>query len=394
MNNRVLTAVLCGSFLLQGCSPSWQQPRNTGGQDNLYAAEGRDFPSSEGALGDNATRWNMSRCSPLSPVMSSGYTNEGAPLSTGDLVQLVLPNNETPSGYFKVEANGNLNLGPLGILRVSGLNIEEAESVLQARLVSTGYFRPGHSRATLRMADRAPLRVFVNGAVFVPGRPTINTKSHDDRDGVYDTAGGDISTGRSLSNALFSGGGVRPDADIAHVHVKGTGGEHIVDVTGIISGHRSEDPVLREGDEVSVPSRGCFQTELARPSPITPPGIRVFVSNLTVPANSNASSAINKDATNVPYGTRLTQAMIGANCVGGTQSTNANRFVVLMSINPATGRMEVVERRIENLVRRSDRDGFNPVLMPGDAIACYDSAVTNIQDIMKSVVQAISSPAR
>jgi hypothetical protein len=42
----------------------------------------------------------------------------------------------------------------------------------------------------------------------------------------------------------------------------------------------------------------------------------------------------------------------------------------------------VISRPVEALVRRADRDGFDPYLMPGDAIACYDSAITNFGDVV------------
>ena len=41
----------------------------------------------------------------------------------------------------------------------------------------------------------------------------------------------------------------------------------------------------------------------------------------------------------------------------------------------------VIERDIENLLRRADRDDYDPYLLPGDALACYDSSVTNITEI-------------
>jgi len=83
--------------------------------------------------------------------------------------------------------------------------------------------------------------------------------------------------------------------------------------------------------------------------------------------------------------TRSTQALVSANCVGGTQSTNADRWAVLISANPISGESEVIERRIEALVRRSDRDGFNPVVLPGDGIACYDSMFANVRDVLRTI---------
>jgi hypothetical protein len=75
------------------------------------------------------------------------------------------------------------------------------------------------------------------------------------------------------------------------------------------------------------------------------------------------------------------QAVIDSNCVGGSRSTNANRSSVLFSRNPITGVSAVIERDIEKLLRRANRDDYDPYLLPGDSLACYDSSVTNITEI-------------
>ena len=45
----------------------------------------------------------------------------------------------------------------------------------------------------------------------------------------------------------------------------------------------------------------------------------------------------------------------------------------------------MIERDIENLLRRADRDDYDPYLLPGDALACYDSTVTNITEIARVI---------
>ena len=114
------------------------------------------------------------------------------------------------------------------------------------------------------------------------------------------------------------------------------------------------------------------------------------MSNLTRPAASNAASAIGQEATRLPYGTRFLQGLVSANCVGGTQATNARRWGVLISRNPVTGQSEVIARSVEDLVRRADRDDFNPLLLPNDAIACYDSHATNARDVIAMMAEAVS----
>ena len=144
------------------------------------------------------------------------------------------------------------------------------------------------------------------------------------------------------------------------------------------------------GDRVIVPSRSCFDADLARPTPLTPPGIRVYMSNLTRSANNNAGAGIGKDTTSLPYGTRLLQALVAANCVGGSYM-QSDRRAVLISRNPINQRSVVIERDIEKLVRGADRDAYDPFLMPGDAIACYDSRWTNLSEAIGMVSQGVST---
>jgi hypothetical protein len=228
----------------------------------------------------------------------------------------------------------------------------------------------------------------VTGAVFQPGQVVINDPSPSQIDPMRAAAIGDHALGRTLANALSSAAGVRPDADLAHVVLQHGMQRRTVDLSGILTGQNTDNPMLADGDLVVVPSLHCFQNALARPTPITPPGVKIFFSNLTTPAGSNASAEVSANATSLPYGTRLLQALVAGNCVGGTKMTNADRSAVLITTNLSTGASEVIERRIESLVRRADRDDFNPVLMNNDAIACYDSFYQNIRDVLNSLGNA------
>jgi hypothetical protein len=143
------------------------------------------------------------------------------------------------------------------------------------------------------------------------------------------------------------------------------------------------------GDRVIVPSTGCFQAQLVRPSQITPKGFRVFMSNLIDSAGDNSSAAVGQYSTSLPYGTRLLQAAVSANCVGGKDWTNAPRRVVLSSKNPITGETQVIERSVEDLMTMPNKAQINPYLMPNDAVACYDSTITNYRDIAKTLAEII-----
>jgi len=78
----------------------------------------------------------------------------------------------------------------------------------------------------------------------------------------------------------------------------------------------------------------------------------------------------------------------------GRDIRRASRFdrrAVLISRNPMNGQSIVIERDIEKLVRGANRDALNPFLMPGDAIACYDSRWTNFREAVGLVTDAVNT---
>jgi len=187
-------------------------------------------------------------------------------------------------------------------------------------------------------------------------------------------------------------GGITPYADIQHVKLVRRQVEQTLDLTGLFTGDLLADLPLVAGDQIIVPKLEKFQAYLVRPSQITIPGMKVFISNLTVPATSNASSAVSglQGGISLSYGARFSQAIIAGNCAGGTQITNSNRFALLLRTNRLTGETSVLERPIEDLLRKPNNDLDNPLLLPDDAVACYDSVVTNVRDVFRSLTDFIN----
>jgi polysaccharide export outer membrane protein len=160
----------------------------------------------------------------------------------------------------------------------------------------------------------------------------------------------------------------------------------ILDLSGVFTGEEVDDVPLIAGDRVVVPILAKQQNNLVRPSQITPPGIRVFLSNLTIPAPSNATGS------SFPYGARFSQAVISANCLGGTFPTNSQRRAVLVRTDRQTGETEVFDRGIEQLIRDSTDDTNNPFLMPEDGVGCYDSTVTEARDVVRTITDILLTP--
>jgi protein involved in polysaccharide export with SLBB domain len=304
----------------------------------------------------------------------------GERLTRNDLVNIRVGDDETFNGDYVVSRDGTIKLPFLSPIRAQGRLSDQIESDIAAQLIAKDFFteRP---RISVRVADFASVTVGVSGAVFEPRAVEIGGVPGDQVDSRRQGALGASTEGRNLSAALRAAGGVRPDADISSVEVRRAGTLYKLDMRGVFEGQNAVDIMLLTGDEIFVPSRICFQEDLMRPSPISPPGISLFLSNLTQPATGNAPSAVGRDVREIPYGTRYLQAVINTNCVGGARATSANRSSVLFSRNPVTKVSVVIERDIENLLRRADRDDYDPFLLPGDSIACYDSTITNVSEI-------------
>lgn len=333
---------------------------------------------------------NARKCLPYGGASGKGGKGKGTTiaaavlrnerLSRNDLVDVRVGDDETFNGDYVISRDGTLKLPFLSPIKAQGRSTAQIEDDILNQLISKEFYEDA-PRISVRVADFASVVVGVSGAVFEPHTVEIGGVSGENLDSRRQAALGAAGEGRNLSAALRAAGGVRPDADISSVQVRRAGQVYRLDMRGVFEGQNSVDIMLLTGDEVWVPSRQCFQEDLMRPSPISPPGVSLFLSNLTQPATDNASSAIGRSVREVPYGTRYLQAVVDTNCVGGPRSTSADRSSVLFSRNPVTGVSVVIERDIEDLLRRADRDDYDPYLLPGDAIACYDSTITNITEI-------------
>ena len=384
----ILTLLLC-----TGCS-AYERPANLEpvAEGTAYQAQWREPDVSRGN-GDylRSAAMNAQTCLPLgghdgrgkgSAIAAAALTGER--LTRNDLVDVRVGDDETFNGDYVISRDGTLKLPFLSPIRAQGRSTAQIEADIAQQLLAKDFYTDP-PRVSVRAADFASVTVGVSGAVFEPRAVEIGGVSGDRLDTRRQEALGASTEARNLSAALRAAGGVRPDADISAIQVRRGGQVYRLDMRGVFEGQNAVDIMLLTGDEVIVPSRQCFQDDLMRPSPISPPGVSLYLSNLTQPATNNAASAIGQTVREVPYGTRYMQAVIDANCVGGPRSTSADRSAVLFTRNPVTGVSAVIERDIEDLLRRADRDDYDPYLLPGDALACYDSTVTDIAEIARVI---------
>ncbi|MFD1341119.1 polysaccharide biosynthesis/export family protein [Litorisediminicola beolgyonensis] len=379
--------LLCCTALF-ACGPA-RSPENIEpvAEGGGYQAQYRTPPARiETPVVLNSARINAASCTaPLGGQAGSKFGSIPAPLlgerlSRNDLLDVRIGEDEVLTGRYVVSGDGTLKLPFLDPVPAQGRSPAEVERSLRTALLRERLYDVA-PLLSVRVADFSGVTVGVSGAVFEPHAVEIGGLRAGDIDRARQEALGASTDARSLAAAIRAVGGIRPDADLSAIELVRGGSRYRLDLRGVYEGVGVADIMLLAGDEVVVPTRRCFQDDLMRPSPVSPAGVSLFLSNLTQPASNNASSAIGRDVREIPWGTRFMQAVVDANCVGGSRATSASRSAVLFTRNPVTGVSTVIERDIEDMLRRPDRDDYDPYLLPGDAIACYDSAVTNIAEV-------------
>ncbi|MGV6839312.1 MAG: polysaccharide biosynthesis/export family protein [Planktomarina sp.] len=385
------------------CSPQ-RNPDNIEEHNDAKAYQAQYRTPSVSSRSDgflHATRLNAQGCLPFRGDQNGATIGKIGPfvpaalhketLSRGDLVEIRVEDDEVFSGDYVVSRDGSLKLPFVRAIPAERRSPSDIESALSRALVA-GNFYAERPRVSVLLTDFASARVSVSGAVFEPRPIDLGGARGDRIDQRRQAARGAWTESRNLTSALRAAGGVRPDADLSAVELRRAGRVYQLDLRPVIRGTNFDDIFLLTGDEIFVPSRQCFQDWMMVPSPISPPGINLLMSNLTVPANSNSLSAIGKDSRQMPYGSRFMQGVVSANCVGGTRFTRSDRAAALFSRNPLSDVSVVIERRIENMRGRADRDDYDPYLLPGDAIACYDSKITDLADVA-SIIGLVGAAA-
>jgi polysaccharide biosynthesis/export protein len=321
-------------------------------------------------------------------VLTAGEA-QATPLTAGDRVQLVLENGEGFSGKYQIDLQGQIALPYAGAVKIAGMDAAQASQAVTQRLEAQGLFRPGAARTTMQVLWWAPLNVSVSGEVFNPGTQAVNMPASRDRTiERAEEIPGAYAPNRNLSDALKAAGGITTWADLSRVALRRGGLTTVHDVRHLLSGQPGIDPALQEGDELTVARLAQPEPLQARPSAITPPGIKVFAGNM-VQSQNNAPAANALGALPMAYGSRLSQAVVAINCAGGINWSNASRMASLVRTERTTGQTRRWNVPVEKLLDEGS-DEINPLLQEGDALACYDSQVTGWREVFKVLTDILS----
>ena len=322
-------------------------------------------------------------------IQSASFPN--LVIAAGDVLKIRINDMEKLDGLYQVTANGELELPFAESLKVSGLSRRQAIDTLEKELVRLNWFYSDQVQVELSAVKLAPVMVSVTGAVFNSGRVSVNNRPTAKAEEMVQRVGGGFSQGRDIIAGINAAGGLRPDADIANIYIKRNNQVIRLNLTPLIDGKGNvTTPQLTSGDQLYIPSTGIESIALIKPSQVTPPGLRLFLSNLIAPSLSNAQGAVGSDSTRLPYGSSLLDSAVSANCVGGTHSANASRSVLFITRNYGNQKQLVISRSINQLLAKSSDRTINPFVMPNDAVACYDSKFTNFRDVARGIGELIN----
>lgn len=176
---------------------------------------------------------NQTRINPQLIAQQAAYT-----LGTGDRVRVDVFDVPEYSGEYLVLIDGSLNLPIIGSVNVRGLTLPQATQLI------TREYAPYVRRpiVTVSLLEPRPIKVAVAGEVNRPGSFKVNLE------------GSEFPT---LTQAITLAGGTTGAADVSSIQIRRQAGSgEVVNLLALIrSGDLSQDPLLRDGDEIFVPTR-------------------------------------------------------------------------------------------------------------------------------------------
>lgn len=322
-------------------------------------------------------------------TLGSVVARRPLPLSPGDRLRISIPGigAEDFNGVYEVNLSGDLELPYVAPLTAVGYTPEALEQQVESTLINQQIFRPGLLKVSVQVLDYSPVQVSVTGDVFEPGRLLVaGDEETPEADGEAINISGDYPVERYLTSTLLAAGGVQPTADISQVQILRGTQSTVVDLSGILTGDVVEDIPLIAGDQVIVPSKGVFQKSLVRPTQITPQTVELYVSNITEPGGNSLESSDDINTASFEYGTNLVQALVASECIGGSRSTNADRRALLIQTDTISGELNTDEYSVQTLISQAtESPDETPLLMPNDAIACYDSSIVNTRNLFDTI---------
>jgi len=205
--------------------------------DTLPRRSLRDSVLRDSLLRDSTMRDSAARAavSAMSDTLPPPRTTDSASRATGtlrqgDILQLKVYRDSELSGTYLIEANGNVQIPGLGVVRAAGLRPEQVSRALVDALRARGFNDP-------ELAIRTEINVSLLGEVHKPLLYAIDP-------------------GLSLIQLITMAGGPTDAGDLRKVRVVRDGRVFVVDVQSALDGGPAGRIALYSNDVVYVPKKG------------------------------------------------------------------------------------------------------------------------------------------
>ncbi len=314
---------------------------------------------------------------PTTPVIDNPYL-----LGVGDQLQLTVFGVEQYSGERLVLPDGTINLQGLGPVKVSGLTIPQAQQLISQRYAAI----LRQPIVTLNLIAPRQIQIAIAGEVMRPGSYSLSGGGQNDAQFAR------------LSQAIKIAGGITQSADLSLVQLRRNDPRQpVVSLnlsTLLQNGDLSQDPILRDGDSIFIPTATSFDPletrQLISSSLMAPPSQSiqvVVVGEVRRPgAYSLAQEGGNNDSggdANIPAATRMNLPTVtkAIQTAGGITNSADIRNIEVRRITQ-TG-LQTTQVNLWELLQSGDinQDLF---LQEGDTIIIPTASVIepeNLEDI-------------
>jgi len=208
-----------------------------------------------GCFSVGAQETNLLATSPLNANLSYYAFARKYILGPSDIISIsVVDSPEYDQNNLQIQPDGNIVLGPVGLLHVAGMTVDQ----LHDALVPAYKRYLNDPQITVRLEHTKPFTVYVSGGVLKPGSYELVTDVTTAVPASSQVTPGIFSFRRSplLSNVIVAAGGITMDADVEHVRISNALDNSNIEVNllKIISeGDSNQDIYLMPGDSIMIP---------------------------------------------------------------------------------------------------------------------------------------------
>ena len=125
--------------------------------------------------------------------------------SPGDRFNVTVPGMEEFTGDYVINVDGRVILPFAGEVPAIGTTNVELQKRIEAAYIKAGIFKKQGLKLAVRPVQYAPINVYVQGAVFGPGRSVINNIKDSDKTEKVLTKYGDAPLDRAPQSDIHQG---------------------------------------------------------------------------------------------------------------------------------------------------------------------------------------------